>query len=333
MYNHINLCNPCPNVIENIKDNNVKKMLFDEYQKNIKYINGILSGKIKYVTNEIRKDMYKKSKVNDYEKALELKKKLDIFEYITQPRTDIREVLSNPNFLQDIRKKEISELHVILRDNKLEIDNINRIECFDVSHLSGIHTTASMVTFIKGKADKSLYRRFHIRSKIKSNDLASLKEVIQRRLKHLNTWGVPNLIIVDGGKTQVKTFYEILKDVNISVVGLAKKNETLIIPKTFDDDLKYKEFRVPKGNAKNLLQRIRNEAHRFAITFHRDKRSKSALQSQLDNMYGIGPKSRTALLSHFKSFENILNASTEDIETVIGAHKTKILLEQLKKRG
>jgi len=275
LYNHINLCDPCPNLIENIKDKTIKKALFDEYQKNITYINGILSGRFKFVTNELRRDMYKKSKMKDYEGALELKKKLDIFDYITKPNTDIKEVLKNPNFAEDIRKKEVTELLRMLKDNKLIINNINRIECFDVSHLSGFYTTASMVTFINGKAEKSLYRHFRIRSKNKSNDLTSLNEVINRRLKHINTWGQPDLIIVDGGKTQVKTFYEILKERNISVVGLAKRNETLIIPMLLDDELSYIEYRVSKGNARNLLQRIRNESHRFAISYHKKLLSKS----------------------------------------------------------
>lgn len=277
LYSHINLCDPCPNIIENTKDIKYKEVLNKKYQTNIKYINGTLSNRFSFVTKEIRNEMNMYSKSENYEEANELKKKLDTFDYITQPRIDINELLRNPNFTEDMRKIEVKQLLQILQNNQLVIDNLHRIECFDVSHLSGIHTTASMVTFMDGKADKSLYRHFKIRSKAKSDDLLALKEVIKRRKKYFKIWGKPDLVIVDGGKTQVKTFYKYIKNTNMPVIGLAKRQETLIFPYVFDKNIKYREYKLPRGNARNLIQRIRNEAHRFAISYHRKLLTKSYL--------------------------------------------------------
>ncbi|MFC1710048.1 GIY-YIG nuclease family protein [Patescibacteria group bacterium] len=277
LYNHMNLCDPCPNVIEKIKNTSDKKAKTDEYIKNITYINGILSGRFNFVVKKLKKEMNNYSKEKMYEEALVIKNKLDTFEYITQPRIDINEVINNPNFTVDIRDSELKELKNILSKLGLKTNNLNRIECFDVSHLSGTHTTASMVTYIKGKEDKSFYRHFRIRSKTKSNDIASLEEVIKRRIKHLKTWGRPDLVIVDGGKAQVKIFFDNLEALNLPTIGLAKRFETLIIPKIENDIILYKEYRLPKGNARNLVQRIRNEAHRFAISYHRKLLSKGYL--------------------------------------------------------
>ena len=156
---------------------------------------------------------------------------------------------------------------------------IERIECYDIAHLSGSKPTASLVTFVNAEPDKNYYRRFRIPppageagKKRGMDDLASLREVAQRRRKYFNPppdgWGVPDLIIVDGGKTQVKTFLEELKNFGIPVIGLAKRFETLVIPQPQKDGLKYAQIRLPRIPARNLLQRIRDEAHRFARRYH-----------------------------------------------------------------
>ena len=124
-----------------------------------------------------------------------------------------------------------------------------------------------MVTFIDGEPAKNYYRRFKIRKSKKSDDLASMDEVISRRIKHFESWGKPDLILVDGGKAQVKVFHKYLKD-HIPTVGLAKRFETLVIPEIKDGKYSYQQHNLASGNAKNLLQRIRNEAHRFARKYH-----------------------------------------------------------------
>lgn len=125
-----------------------------------------------------------------------------------------------------------------------------------------------MVTFIKAEPDKNYYRHFKINQKNKNSDVDSLKEVIKRRLKHLKDWEVPDLIIVDGGKPQVGVFVRELEKFDIPVVGIAKRFETLVIPVTDIGQLKLKEYRLPKGPALNLIQRLRDEAHRFARRYH-----------------------------------------------------------------
>jgi len=127
-----------------------------------------------------------------------------------------------------------------------------------------MHTTASMVTFVDGEADKSLYRHFKIRNSKKADDVAAMYEVAKRRIRYLADWGSPDLIVVDGGKAQVNAFKEIFSQKEIPVIGLAKRYETLIIP----HENIFKQIKLEKGPAKNLLQRIRNEAHRFARRYH-----------------------------------------------------------------
>ena len=117
-----------------------------------------------------------------------------------------------------------------------------------------------MVTFVNGEPDKTLYRHFKIHQRKGANDLSSMREVAKRRMKYLKAWGIPDLIIVDGGKAQVSAF----KIPEISVIGLAKRNETLIIPLTKG----YKEVRLKRGGALRLMQRMRDEAHRFARKYH-----------------------------------------------------------------
>jgi len=194
--------------------------------------------------------------------------------------------------------------------------------------------TGSMVYFLDAKPYNKNYRHFNIRSKSTPDDVGMMKEVLSRRYSMLlkKNLELPDLIIVDGGKGQLNAAIKALNDLNlygsIPVIGIAKRLEEIYYP--YDD---IPLFIEKKSSSLKLLQQIRNEAHRFAITFHRDKRSKTSLKSQLDDIKGIGPKSKTTLLSHFKSFENILKADPEEIKKLIGSGKAKILLDHIKKRG
>jgi excinuclease ABC subunit C len=187
-------------------------------------------------------------------------------EYISQPISDINKFLENPNFLEDLRNQEISGLQNLLKISQ----PLTRIECFDVAHLSGTNATASQVTFINGDPEKSLYRTFRIRQIKSQDDLASMQEVARRRFLHLKDWGQPDLIIVDGGKTQADIFFRIFSREKIPVVGLAKKREILVIPG-------YREILLSPGPVKNLMQRIRNEAHRFAQKYHHQLMTRSLM--------------------------------------------------------
>ena len=207
-----------------------------------------------------------------------------------------------------------------------------RIECFDVSNLHGTNAVASMVVFEQAKPKKSDYRRFQIKSVEGPNDFAMLQEAIRRRYRRALTeeqtesWrSLPDLIIVDGGKGQLNAACEVLRELglDLAIAALAKEHEELFLPDRPDPIL------LPRDSqALYLVQRIRDEAHRFAITFHRKRRAKSTIASVLDEIPGIGPRRRRALLREFGSVEGIRQASVEEIANVPGM--TRALAEQVK---
>jgi len=271
LYSQIGLCYPCPNYIENIKDEKLKKGHMAIYKKNIGAIRKILSGGLHYIRKSLKKEMEIYSKKEDFENAKVVRDQIQKLDYITQPITPINEFLKNPNFIEDTRRNEINSLETILYQYISLPRKIRRIECYDIAHLAGSSPTASMTTFVMGEPEKSLYRHFRI-SQTEGNDLSSLRETIKRRSKYFDAssggWGMPDLILVDGGKTQVRVFWEELKKYEIPVLGLAKRFETLVIPQFKDNRLSFIQLRLPNIPAKNLLQRIRDEAHRFARRYH-----------------------------------------------------------------
>ncbi len=268
IYSHIGLCKPCPSEIEKIIDGKLKSEERKKYLNNLRKIKAILDGKIENVRKELEKEMSDLSRAESYERAMMIRDQIKRLEYITQPQIPTEYFMENPNLYQDIREKELKELKRILEKHGMKSSKLARIECFDIAHLAGTSPTASMVTLINGEIDKKFYRHFKIYQEKGNSDVDSLKEVIVRRIKHLFDWGIPDLIIVDGGKAQVGAFTRELEGKGISVVGLAKRFETLVIPTKIGETLKLAEYRVPKGPALNLVTRIRDEAHRFARVYH-----------------------------------------------------------------
>ncbi len=195
----------------------------------------------------------------------------------------------------------------------------SRIECFDISHMQGTDTVASMVCFIDGMPAKDQYRKFKI-SKDQNDDFASMREVITRRYAPPASRGednsLPNLIIIDGGKGQLNAAMEILRELgldHIRTIGLAKKEEEVYLPgetKPIILDRKSPEL--------FLIQRVRNEAHRFAITYHRKLRSKRSTKSELDAIPGLGPAKKKALIAHFGNLDKIKEANIEDLTKIKG---------------
>jgi excinuclease ABC subunit C len=223
----------------------------------------------------------------------------------------------------------------------------NRIECYDISNTQGTAAVGSMVVFEQGVPSKKFYRRFNIRSVSGPDDFASMEEVLTRRF---NRWRsaqemgdkpgkkpdpsfslLPELLIVDGGKGQLSRASAVLEKFNLSdkvpVAGLAKQNEELFIPNHAQPIL------LPNGSqGLFLIQRVRDEAHRFAITGHRQRRTKAGLASRLDAIPGVGPARRKALLGKFGSIQNIQNAAIDEIASIPGisenlAHQIKNQLE------
>lgn len=201
------------------------------------------------------------------------------------------------------------------------------IECFDNSNLQGTNPVASCVVFRNGKPSKSEYRHFNIKSVEGPDDFASMREIIHRRYSRLLSEGaeLPDLIIVDGGKGQLSSAYAILKELGIEnrvpIVGLAKRLEEVFYP---GDPTPYYLSRT--GEPLKVICHLRDEAHRFGITFHRHKRTKSFIDSELSHIPGIGDKSLTALLRHFKTVRAVREASHEQLTEIVGAKRAEAIL-------
>ncbi len=208
----------------------------------------------------------------------------------------------------------------------------NRIECYDISNTQGTSSVGSMVVFTQGVPNKKLYRKFNIKSVEGPDDFASMEEVLNRRFRRWKAAQeqqsvgtkldesfaiLPDILIVDGGKGQLSRAVNILNEYDLlnkfSLAGLAKQEEELFVP---DNPISIKLEKNSQGLY--LIQRIRDEAHRFAITAHRKRRSKIGLASQLDKIPGIGPARRKALLTKFGSIDGILNATDEDLMDIQG---------------
>jgi excinuclease ABC subunit C len=189
---------------------------------------------------------------------------------------------------------------------------------FDISTLQGTDKVASMVVFKNGRAARSEYRRFNIKTVEGQDDFASMREVIHRRFSRLKREGTvfPDLVLIDGGKGQLAAATDALKNLEIAdqpILGLAKRIEEIFLP---GDDAPHNLPRTSSGL--KLLQQIRDEAHRFAISHHRNLRKKSSMQSQLEDITGIGPARRKALLNHFKNMQRLASATIAELEEVQG---------------
>ena len=204
------------------------------------------------------------------------------------------------------------------------------IECFDISNLQGSNSVASCVVFKNCTPSKKDYRHYNIKTVNGPNDFASMEEVVYRRYKRLKKEKkyLPQLIIVDGGKGQLSSAIKSLEKLNlrgkIAVIGIAKRLEEIFYP----------EDSVPlyidkKSETLKIIQQLRNEAHRFGIKLHRNKRSKSSLKSSLDDIKGVGPKTKIKLIKKFNSFNNIKKASKNELSKLIGVSKGKNLYENL----
>ncbi len=256
-YYHLGQCpGPCAGVI-NQKD--YKKII----NRLVKFLNGDKDSLVK----ELTKEMVAASKDQDFEQAGRIKQTLSGVEYLTQTnRTG--SYLENPNFLQDQYQIGLEELQKVLNLPTLP----ERIECYDISNIQGHESTGSMVVLTHGDIDKSQYRKFKIHITGKPNDYAMHQEMMRRRLNHPE-WPMPDLFIIDGGAGQVSAIHQVFQERNVSVpmFGLAKRFEWLYAP---DGSV----VKLPKhSEALKMVTKIRDEAHRFAITYHRKLHQKSVL--------------------------------------------------------
>lgn len=296
---------------------------------------------LSYVTHEIRTKHSSQNGIVYSNIPIEIKAKE--IENVVPQIGDKRKLvaLSLKNALHQRKLKEIQKEESKSRKNKvLQIlqDDLRLqdypfvIECFDNSNFQGAYPVASMVRFVNGKPNKTGYRHFNIKTVVGPDDFASMKEIVSRRYKRLieEEKEMPNLVIVDGGKGQLSASTEALKELKlygkIPIIGIAKKLEEIYYP---GDSLPLHINK--KSPALLLIQRIRDEAHRFAITFHRQKRSKGSLSSEMEGISGIGRKTSDKLLARFKSWKKIKEASLAELTDLIGPKKAALIKGQKKR--
>ena len=237
--------------------------------------------------------------------------------------------------LNKIKRQTPAERILKTLQSDLQMDKIPfHIECFDNSNIQGTNPVASCVVFKNAKPSKRDYRKFNIKTVIGPDDFASMEEVVGRRYRRLVSEGesLPDLIIIDGGKGQLSSTVKILKELEIldkvTVIGIAKKLEEIFFP---DDPIPL--YINKKSESLVLIQQARNEAHRFAITFHRNQRSKNALGTELTNIEGIGIKTSEKLLKKYKSVSRIKELAETEIADIVGNSAAKKIVTYFEKQA
>jgi excinuclease ABC subunit C len=219
-----------------------------------------------------------------------------------------------------------NSLKALQRDLRLPVVP-RRIECFDISNIQGADTVASLVVFADGKPKKSEYRKFKIRTVEGPNDFASMREVVERRYARIlqEKSILPDLIMVDGGKGQLSSAIEVLHKLELNklpIIGLAKRLEEVFLPNQNEP------VQLPRtSSGLRLMQQIRDEAHRFAITFHRSVRTKRIIQTELDMIQGVGRKRAKELLETFGSIQSVRAATEEQLTEIVGNSVAKNILK------
>lgn len=292
----------------------------EEYRSMIQKICLFLEGRTKQVEADLKQQMLAAAEDLEFEKAARLRDQLNSVQKLSEMQKGVvrRARDESINRLQRVHDQTIGAVEELGRYLGLRVPPY-RMECFDISHIQGSETVASMVVFEGGVAKKSDYRRFKIKSaEGKPDDFKSMREVTTRR------YGVPDatmpdLIVIDGGKGQLSSALEIIRGaghLDVPVVGLAKREEEV-----FREGESEPVILPRESQSLFLIQRIRDEAHRFAITYHRRLRSKRNLVSVLDHIEGIGPKRRQILYEHYGDIERIKQASAEDMSSLDGMNR------------
>ncbi len=252
-YSHLGLCNPCPS------DAGTDAR---HYRRNIFRLKHILSGKSNTVLKDLQKEMNASARTNNFEEAARLRNHRENLYALLSKKYDPL-VYTSAHAVEDIYTNELSAL-----GKALGLQNLHRIECVDISNTGGAFATGSLVVLTDGARDTSQYRRFRIRRKNAPNDVAMIAEVVNRRFAHPE-WPMPDLLIIDGGKGQLRA----AAHAPVPTIGLAKRFEEIIVPLP---DNRWKILRLDLTSpAMHIVQRIRDEAHHFALSYHRLLRKKS----------------------------------------------------------
>ncbi len=319
------------------------KTSLETYRANLRKLISVIEGKRTTVVRELEKDMKQAAKEQDFERAAKLRNQLFSLQNLNR-----QIIFSDKEFLDISKDHALNELVDLLG-----LDGFpKRIEGYDISHMSGTDVVASMVVFTNGVSDKGEYRKF--KTKIDhNNDFYNMNETIKRRLseKNIKAWGKPNLFLIDGGKGQLDAALRARDEMgqhNIPFIGLAKREEQIVIAPArsnvvLDQSVLQKlggflsaseDFilvNVPHStNLVKLLQRIRDESHRFAVSYHSVLKQKRQTASVLDEIPTIGPTTRKKLLKTFGSLRGVMQARDFELEKVVGTKKAVILKQYLR---
>lgn len=310
----------------------------DEYKTNLRKLIKYMAGGRKAITREIEHDMEVAARLHDFETAADLRNKL----------SDLRELqrrimFGDKEFLNISKDRALSDLRDLLGFDKPLV----RIEGYDISHMSGTNVVASMVVFTNGVSDRANYRKFKTRIE-HNNDFYNMNETITRRMseKNLKAWGRPDMVLIDGGKGQLDAAIKARDEhgqAAIPFIGLAKREEQIVIHHEKSGVTLNKEklqqldgyttitedfmlVNLPSSShIVKLLQRIRDESHRFAVSYHTVLKRQRQTASSLEEIPGIGPTTRKKLIRTFGSLRGVQNAKAEEVEAAVGLVKAKLL--------
>jgi excinuclease ABC subunit C len=316
----------------------------DEYRANLRQLAQYLRGGRKTIMNSIEKEMKQAARQNNFEQAARLRNQLFELRALSK-----QIVFGDREFLDISKDKGLSGL-----GDLLGIEPPKRIEGYDISHMSGTDNVASMVVFRSGMPEKAAYRKFKMRLK-GNNDFAHMNEAITRRLgqKNVKSWGLPNLFLIDGGKGQLGAAIK-ARDIagysTIPMIGLAKREEQIVVERT-NSNVKIdglEKYAVKLGgyitesddfilinlphstDIVKLLQRIRDESHRFAVSYHSTLKQNRQTTSWLDEVPGIGPLTKKKLIRTFGSARGVTQARDFELSKVLGDKKAEILKQYIK---
>ena len=306
------------------------------YRANLRKLIAIIEGRRPGIEREVERDMNRASKVKDYELAAKFRNQLFALRGLNK-----QVIFSDKEFLDISKDHALNELVNLLSMAKFP----NRIEGYDISHMQGTDVVASMVVFTNGVSDKAEYRKF--KTKINhNNDFYNMNETLKRRLSEKNrkAWGLPGLVLIDGGKGQLDAAIQARDEQGahqVPFIGLAKREEQIVIHK-LKSGVKINELSLHQlggyatdtedfilvnlphnTNLVKLLQRIRDESHRFAVSYHSVLKQKRQTSSILDEVPGVGPATRKKLLRTFGSLKAVLQADETEITKVVGTTKAK----------
>lgn len=309
--------------------------LLKEYKKDLRSLARYLSGERKALIKDIEKEMKQAAQLKQFELAAKYRNEL---RYLGELQRQI--VFGREEFLDVSKDRALSDLKQFLTLKTIP----RRIECYDISHMSGTNNVASMVVATNGVADKKEYRKFKMHTP-GNNDFLHMKETLQRRFSLRNRkWSHPDLIVIDGGKGQLDAALKITEDLklHIPMVGLAKREEEIIIHKTRSFVSPQKGLPVSQesddyiallldknSDIVKLLQRIRDEAHRFAVSYHTTLKRQGQTKSQLEDIPSIGPATRKKLIKHFGSLRSVTQASHQEIAQIVGDKKATLIKQTL----